>query len=137
MKNKTFEFTGKVVSCLSLLIFVFTCGAVHADGAKDFSESCMACHQANGAGIPGAYPALANDPVVNGDPDTVIKVVLLGPAQVLPASQTKYSGVMPSFAQLSDAKIAAILTYVRSSFGNTASAIDESQVTAVRSANAK
>src|ERR1039458_10314369 len=83
------------------------------DGAKLFiSNNCVACHQANGSGVPGTYPALMGAPVVAGDPDTVIRILLLGPTKVLPADRPKYSGVMPPITGLSDAKIAVLVTYI-------------------------
>ena len=103
------------------------------DGGKLFvANNCVACHQANGSGVPGTYPALMGAPVVAGDPDTVIRILLLGPAKVLPADRPKYSGVMPPITGLSDAKIAALVTYIRAKFGNGASAVDEAEVAKVK-----
>jgi mono/diheme cytochrome c family protein len=102
------------------------------DGPALYTQTCAACHQATGAGVPNVYPALMGSAVVAGDSDTVIKVVLEGPAQVLPADRPKYSGQMPPFAGLSDANLAALLTYIRNKFGKGASAVTESEVTKVR-----
>jgi len=90
-------------------------------GAVLFAQNCSACHQAAGQGVPGAYPALAGNTFVRGDPKTVASVVLHG------------RGGMPSFSDdLSNADIAAVLTYVRSSWGNHASAVDPAVVAAAR-----
>ena len=107
------------------------------DGAKIYADNCAACHQATGAGVPTAYPALMGAPIVAGDADTVIKIVLEGPAKVLPADRPKYSGQMPPITGLSDAKIAAVVTYIRDKFGKGAAAVDEDEVTKVKASLAQ
>jgi mono/diheme cytochrome c family protein len=103
------------------------------DGAKLYvSANCVACHQANGAGVPATYPALMGNPIVAGDPDTVIKILLIGPEKVLPPGSPKFSGQMPPITGLSDAKIAAIVTYIRAKFGNNAAPVDEDEVAKVK-----
>jgi len=88
-----------------------------------FMDNCSACHQATGKGVKGAFPPLAGSPLVQGDPKIVITTVLNGRAG------------MPAFKDdLSDADLAAILTYVRSSWGNKASAIKPTDVVAARAA---
>lgn len=92
-----------------------------ATGESLFQDNCSACHQANGQGVKGAFPALAGDPFVTGDPNAVIGVVLKG------------RGGMPTFKDdLKDPDIAAILTYVRGAWGNKASAVTPAQVAAGR-----
>ena len=74
---------------------------------------------------PGDVPALIHDPVANGDPDTAARVVLGG------------DGPMPDFdVQLTDAQIAAVLSYVRTSFGNSAGPVSPSVVANARNAMA-
>ena len=94
-----------------------------ADGEHMFLQSCAACHKPTGVGVPGAFPALAGDKLVQGDPKDAINRVLNG------------RGGMPSFANdLSDADIATILTYVRGAWGNKAKvAVTAPMVTALRS----
>ena len=95
------------------------------DGQSRFLSWCSACHQATGQGVKGAFPALAGDTFVQGDPTTVASTVLNG------------RGGMPSFkGDLKDAEIAQILTYVRSSWGNSAGPVTEAQVAAARAASA-
>lgn len=92
------------------------------DGKALFAKNCAACHQATGAGIPGAFPALKGNVFAQGDPALVIATVLKGRAG------------MPAFAaSLDDEKLGAILTYVRSAWGNKASAVATADVAAVRS----
>ncbi len=90
---------------------------------SQFLDNCSACHQATGKGVKGAFPALAGSPFVQGDPKIVMTTVLNGRAG------------MPAFKDdLTDADLAAILTYVRSSWGNKASAIKPADVLAARNA---
>lgn len=88
-------------------------------GAQVYAQNCQACHGDSGAGVPGAFPALAGDPVVNGtDADAHIRVVLKGLSGKI-ISGTHFSAQMPSFAsQLSDADIAAVVDHERTSWGN-------------------
>ena len=103
-----------------------------AAGAKIYLENCASCHQVDGSGVPNMQPALKNDPILSGDPKTLIQTVLKGPAAVLPADRPHYSNTMPPFARLSDDQIALLLTYLRHQYGNAASAIDAKQVAAQR-----
>ena len=107
------------------------------NGESIYTQNCAACHQPSGAGIPSVYPALMGSSVVAGDADTVIKLVVAGPAKVLPADRPKYSGQMPAFAGLSDAQIAVLVTYVRNKFGNGAAAVNQDQVTKVKASLAQ
>jgi mono/diheme cytochrome c family protein len=109
-----------------------------ADGATIFAARCAACHQATGAGLPGVFPPLAGSNWVNGRDTTVIQIVLHGIQGSLTVNGVTYNGAMPTFgAQLSDAEIAAVLTHVRSHWGNTAGAVGAPQVTAQRAATAQ
>jgi mono/diheme cytochrome c family protein len=113
-------------------------GASAADGATIFAARCAACHQATGAGLPGVFPPLAGSNWVNGRDTTVIQILLHGIQGSLTVNGAKYNGSMPNFgAQLSDAEIAAVLTHVRSDWGNKAGAIGAQQVTAQRAATAQ
>jgi mono/diheme cytochrome c family protein len=90
-------------------------------GQAGFEQACAACHQIDGKGIPGAFPALSGNPFGLGSPEIVVKTVLDG------------RGGMPAFRNdLDDERIAAILTYVRSAWGNTASAVPATLVAATR-----
>lgn len=106
----------------------------HTPGAKAYRNNCLACHQAQGQGVPSVQPPLALTPVPNGDVATLLGWVMYGDRPTaLPKGQ--YSGVMPQFSYLSDDELAALLTYVRSSFGNHASAVSVDDVKAVRDAH--
>jgi glucose/arabinose dehydrogenase/cytochrome c5 len=107
--------------------------ATTSRGAEVYAQVCVACHMADGKGVPGMQAPLAASAVVTGTPSTLINVMLKGPAEVLPANRQKYGVVMPPFgATYNDADLAAVLTFVRSSFGNQASPITAAQVGAER-----
>ena len=102
-------------------------------GAQLYQQVCAACHMPDGRGVPGMQASLVGSKVVAGDPATLIKVVLNGPAQVLPADRPKYQVVMPPFAAaFSDQDIADALTFVRRAFGNGAAAVTPAQVKSQR-----
>lgn len=95
-------------------------------------NNCISCHQANGQGIAGRYPPLDGNPLVTGRQDNLARVVLhglMGPVEVLGKT---YDGQMPKWSQLDNASLAAVLTYVRGSWSNQASPVDEAFVDRVR-----
>ena len=108
-----------------------------ADGAAIFAARCVACHQATGTGVPGAFPPLAGSNWVNGRDTTLIQILLHGIQGTLTVNGASYNGTMPTFGtQLRDAEIAAVLTHVRSQWGNKTGPVSTAQVTTQRSASA-
>jgi cytochrome c oxidase subunit 2 len=77
-------------------------------GAKVYAANCVACHQATGKGVAGAFPALEGSKVVLGKQDDQIALLLAG----------KQGTSMASFKQLSDVELAAVATYTRNAWGN-------------------
>jgi len=107
-------------------------GAQPSDGKSVFLLNCAACHQPNGRGG-GPYPPLAGNAVVTAaDSSGVIATVLNGRTGPITVNGVQYSGNMPSWRELSDADVAAVLTYVRSAWHNDAPAVSEDQVAAAR-----
>ncbi len=102
----------------------------NANGAKVFSTNCSSCHGAQGQGLPGSFPPLANNPVLTGDPNKVIGIVLNGLHESITVNGQTYNGVMPPWkGTLSNKDIADVITYIRGSLGNNhASAVTEAQV---------
>ncbi|MBU0543066.1 MAG: cytochrome c oxidase subunit II [Gammaproteobacteria bacterium] len=96
-----------------------------ARGEQAYNANCAACHQATGAGIPGAFPALAGSQVVMGPQAAQIDILLNG----------KGAG-MPAWKQLSDVEIASVITYTRNAWANAGTGTDPvvqpSAVTAAR-----
>lgn len=108
-------------------------GAV--DGAQIYAAQCVACHQATGLGLPGVFPPLAGSEWVKAKESLLVDILLHGVTGKLTVSGAAYNGLMPAFGdKLSDEEIAAVLTHIRSSFGNSAGKIDASVVKAQRDA---
>jgi mono/diheme cytochrome c family protein len=102
------------------------------DGGKVYTTNCASCHQANGQGVEGNFPPLAGNPVVVGDPSTVIHVLKYGLSGKINIKGHEYNGMMPAWGQqLSNGDIAAVVTYIRASWGNSASAVTSADVAAV------
>jgi ubiquinol-cytochrome c reductase cytochrome b subunit len=109
-------------------------GATNANGAKVFAANCASCHGAQGQGTPGAFPPLANNPVVTGDPQKVIGILTAGLHGQISVGGMSYNGQMPAWkGQLSNKDIADVITYIRGGLGsNHASAVTEAQVAAYK-----
>jgi ubiquinol-cytochrome c reductase cytochrome b subunit len=104
--------------------------ATSGAGAPVFANNCSSCHGAQGQGVPGAFPPLANNPVVTGDPNKVIGIVTGGLHGTISVNGQSYNGMMPAWkGTLTGKQIADVITYVRGSLGNNkASAVTEAQV---------
>jgi mono/diheme cytochrome c family protein len=99
---------------------------------KRLYSNCMSCHQANGRGLPPVYPPLRNSEIVHGDPEVLVKILLHGLEGRIEVDGQTYNQVMPAAPIRGDDEIAAVLSYVRSAWGNTGSAIDPALVAKVR-----
>jgi mono/diheme cytochrome c family protein len=107
------------------------------DGAAVFTARCVACHQATGLGLPGAFPPLVGSEWVVGKDATLAAIVLHGLAGTIQVKGVGYAGAMPAFKeQLQDAEIAAVLTHIRRQWGNAAATVTTESVAAVRLATA-
>jgi mono/diheme cytochrome c family protein len=102
----------------------------NANGAKVFSANCATCHGAQGQGLPGTFPPLANNPVVTGDPNKVIGILSNGLHGAISVNGQSYNGQMPAWkGTLSSKDIADVITYIRASLGNNhAPAVTQAQV---------
>jgi mono/diheme cytochrome c family protein len=103
--------------------------------------TCAVCHQAEGGGLPGVYPPLKDSEWVTGDKASVEKlarIVLYGVRGELTVKGEKYTAPMPGFGALwKDYQIAAVLTFVRSAWGNKGEPVTTEQVAAIRQAERK
>ena len=107
------------------------------DGKEVYATNCAACHQLDGSGLTDVYPPLAESEWVTGDEERLIKVVLHGLTGEIEVGGELYSGAMPAWGtSLNDAQVAAVLSYVRKSWGNAAPAVVPSTVARVRRATA-
>ena len=93
---------------------------------------CTTCHQPTGAGVPGAFPPLANSEWVTGPKENLVKIVKHGLMGEIEVAGVKYNGVMtPSLnlgKPLTNEEISDVLTYVRHQYGNGASAVTAEEV---------
>ena len=104
-------------------------------GKAIYMQRCMTCHQADGTGAQNMIPPLVKTDYVLGPKAALIKVLLNGLNGEIKVNGDMYAGEMPSQAFLTDDEIAAVLTYVRKSFGNNAGAVTGREVRKVRAAN--
>lgn len=107
-----------------------------ATGQAHFANTCAACHQPNGQGIPSVFPPLAKSDFLarlsQQDKDRLIAIPLHGLNGKITVNGTDYNSVMPQFSQLSDDQLASILTYVLNTWGNPGGKVTADEVARVR-----
>jgi nitrite reductase (NO-forming) len=96
-------------------------------GKNLFESNCLACHQANGEGIPSAFPPLAKSDFLNADHNRAIDILLHGRSGPITVNGKTFDGVMPAVA-LNNGQVANVLTYVLNSFGNNGGQVTPAQV---------
>jgi len=102
-------------------------GDLARQGQQVFEDHCAQCHRSNGQGLPGTFPALNRNPLVVGDPQAVIAIVLHG--------RNGAMGRMPAWQDsLNDQQIAAAATYIRQAWANRAPAVTPAMVAESRKA---
>jgi mono/diheme cytochrome c family protein/heme/copper-type cytochrome/quinol oxidase subunit 4 len=105
-----------------------------ANGQQVYATNCSSCHQAEGQGIPGAFPPLADhaSEIYNapGGREVLIHTVLFGLQGEIDVHGVTYNGLMPAWPQLSDADIANVIDHVVTAWGNEAKLVDFQPVTA-------
>ena len=122
------------IASLSLSALVLNALALHAAlaqdadwqaiGAETYAANCAACHQAEGQGIPAAFPPLAGHApllvAAEGGREYLIKVLLYGLQGEITVLEATYNGVMPPWPQLSDEQVAAVINHTLHAWGNDA-----------------
>ncbi len=101
-------------------------------GKQVYTKYCLTCHQLNGEGVPNLNPPLTKTSWVLGNKATLIGIVLNGMTGDIEIDDNVYTNNMPAMPMLTDQEVADVLTYVRNSFGNKASAVTPAEVKAVR-----
>lgn len=101
-------------------------------GEEVYGNTCAACHQANGMGVPPAFPPLAGSVDFMGDPQNHARIIVHGLSGRIQVQGVEYNGAMPAQGMLSDQDIAAVATYERNSWGNEGSIVLPEDVRAVR-----
>ncbi|HEX2866634.1 MAG TPA: copper-containing nitrite reductase [Ignavibacteriales bacterium] len=105
-----------------------------AMGQQVFTQNCISCHQANGQGIPNVFPPLAGSDFLMANKERSIGIAMHGLTGPVTINGKQYNNTMPNL-NLSDQQIAAVLTYVRNSFGNKGDAVSVEEVKKVRSSS--
>jgi ubiquinol-cytochrome c reductase cytochrome c subunit len=102
-------------------------------GEAVYTANCSSCHGVAGAGQPGVFPPLANNPDVTGSANKVIEIVNNGLNAKITVNGAAYQGTMPGWKQaLTTAQVAAVITYIRTSWGNQASPVTTADVSAAK-----
>ena len=106
---------------------------VNDHGRMVYEQSCLACHQADGSGVPSLAPPLIKGIFVGGDKKKLVEIVLNG-LQGVEIKGEYYANPMPAFDYLSDEDIASVLTYIRTNFTNKESPVTAEEVEEIRAA---
>lgn len=129
-----------ITTCLCFLLVIYLVAqkaqpglqASVTRGKAVYTKWCMACHQKDGGGVQNLNPPLIKTSYVLGDKTKLTRIILKGLNQPIEIEGIEYNNAMTPFAHLSDKDIADVLTYVRNSFGNKASAVTMAEVKAIR-----
>ena len=103
-------------------------------GRQLFAGTCSTCHQAEGQGMAGVFPPLANSDYIAADPTRVPAVILHGLVGPVTVNGTDYNSNMPPMSQLTDDEVANISTYVLNSWGNPGGRVTKAEAAAIRQA---
>lgn len=127
----------KLIALLLAIGFV-SCGAGSkqkevklADGRSLFKQHCVACHQADGAGIEKVFPPLKNSDFLMEDPKRAIHNILKGMKGEIVVNGVKYNGIMAPL-RLTDKEIVSVVNYVLSDLNGSAIRITEADVKEIR-----
>jgi mono/diheme cytochrome c family protein len=119
----------KIRTLATIAVFWVVCGVAIsqtdiADGEAIYKRDCLACHMADGRGVPGMNPPLTGSPWVSGPADSLAGFVLTGGfgPEIL----------MARFDYLNDAELAALLMYIRAQFAGVDEQISADRIAAVR-----
>jgi mono/diheme cytochrome c family protein len=128
----------------AICLFFFSGVALKAQQSRDqsvndrgkiiFEQNCLACHQADGSGVPGLAPPLIKGTFVKGEKQALINIILNG-MEGIEIKGEHYANPMPAFGYLSDQEIADLLTYVRAGFSNGEGPVAAEEVAGVRKKN--
>lgn len=102
---------------------------------KQAYQTCVSCHQANGQGVPGAFPPLAGSEWVTGNEERLVRVLIHGLGGSIQVKGATYNGSMPAFGKIpgggynwNSEKIAHVLSYIRHEWGNNAEFVTKEKV---------
>lgn len=103
-----------------------------ANGKTVYQQNCQACHQAAGAGVQGAFPPLADNPNIAGNPEYLAEAIIKGVSGPLEVNGSHYNGAMPAMGHIDNQKIVDLVAYILSDLNGTDGAISEESVQALR-----
>ncbi|QDQ87344.1 cytochrome c [Alcaligenaceae bacterium SJ-26] len=107
------------------------------NGHRLYADACLSCHQPLGQGLSTVFPPLRGTDWVTGSPERLILAVLHGITGPIQVNGTTFNSFMPGFGQqLNDEELAAVLNYIRSSWGNQGGPLDSALVADVRQRSA-
>ncbi len=146
MKNQTLRPIHSLKTVLLTGLIAMSCAGLHVSadeaapdaavmalGKATYMTTCFACHQPTGLGLPPVFPPITNSPYVQGSPERLAAIILKGNAGAFVVDGKPNNNIMiAQEALLTDDKIAAVMTYVRASFGNKAAPVAVDVVTATR-----
>lgn len=123
--------------CLTLIsaiaaIVPLASAAGAADGQKVYEDNCLACHMADGMGVPRMQPPLVGSMWVKGDPQTLAAFVITGGFDSANRIDGRGENTMPMFGALDNDSLAAVLSYIRDMFGDHAGPVTAADVKAAR-----
>lgn len=101
-------------------------------GEPLYKQHCLACHQADGNGVPGMFPTLKDTEWVDGDNETLISIVLHGMDEEIEVNGEVYNTVMAPLPYLTDQEVVDVLNYVRKRFGSAEPDVTLDEVAKVR-----
>lgn len=106
-------------------------------GERAYQQRCASCHLLNGQGTPGVFPPLDGSEYVTGNMAAPIRILLHGIQGPITVKGAEYNSMMPAYGisiAMSDEEAAAVLTYIRTSWGNTASVVTAADIAKEREA---
>jgi len=104
-------------------------------GKRVFQQTCFACHQSEGQGLPAVFPPLAKSDFLMADKERSIRAVVKGLSGPIVVNGQNYNGVMPP-VMLTDEQVAHVLTYVRNGWGNSGDVVTVEEVRRVHAESA-
>ncbi len=106
--------------------------ASYGRGKVVYEKTCAPCHQPDGDGVPRMNPPLIKTKIVLGAKEKLVQIIVKGFNEEVEINGELYSNPMPAQPQLTNQEIADVLTFVRNSFGNKATAVTVAEVITIR-----
>ena len=105
-------------------------------GKRVYLQTCFACHQGTGLGLPGVFPPLAKSDYLMADKDRAIRSIIKGLTGPITVNGVQFNGVMPP-VMINDEQVAQVLTYVLNEWGNDGGIVTLDDVRRVRAESAQ